>query len=170
MGGETFLGCVALCKGIQILESGKFLLVESGIPLMIGIQNLSSTDKESGIYGVVSTIQDCLDSLTWGELDYYYLRHSWVSTLGRVNNVNNNNIFRFTTIGLYYICKLEILAKLRLRASISIRICDYRGKILKISCVRCNFVKFDIHFFWCYYRWFITSFALEKCTKECKIL
>ena len=24
--------------------------------------------------------------------------------------------------------------------------CDYTGKILKISCVRCNFVKFDIHF------------------------
>ena len=23
---------------------------------------------------------------------------------------------------------------------------DYTGKILKISCVRCNFVKFDIHF------------------------
>ena len=24
--------------------------------------------------------------------------------------------------------------------------CDYIGKILQISCVRCNFVKFDIHF------------------------
>ena len=24
--------------------------------------------------------------------------------------------------------------------------CDYTGKILKISCVTCNFVKFDIHF------------------------
>ena len=24
--------------------------------------------------------------------------------------------------------------------------CENRGKILKISCVRCNFVKFDIHF------------------------
>ena len=24
--------------------------------------------------------------------------------------------------------------------------CDYTGKILKISCARCNFVKFDIHF------------------------
>ena len=24
--------------------------------------------------------------------------------------------------------------------------CDYTGKILKISCVRCNSVKFDIHF------------------------
>ena len=24
--------------------------------------------------------------------------------------------------------------------------CDYTGKILLISCVRCNFVKFDIHF------------------------
>ena len=22
------------------------------------------------------------------------------------------------------------------------------GKILKLSCVRCNFVKFDIHLFW----------------------
>ena len=40
--------------------------------------------------------------------------------------------------------------------------CDYTGKILKISCERCNF-----GFFWCYYRWFITSLALEKCKKEC---
>ena len=24
--------------------------------------------------------------------------------------------------------------------------CDYTGKILKISCVRCNFAQFDIHF------------------------
>ena len=24
--------------------------------------------------------------------------------------------------------------------------CDYTGKILKISCVRCNSVKYDIHF------------------------
>ena len=24
--------------------------------------------------------------------------------------------------------------------------CQNTGKILKISCVRCNFVKFDIHF------------------------
>ena len=24
--------------------------------------------------------------------------------------------------------------------------CDYIGKILQISCVRCNSVKFDIHF------------------------
>ena len=24
--------------------------------------------------------------------------------------------------------------------------CKNTGKILKISCVRCNFVKFDIHF------------------------
>ena len=25
--------------------------------------------------------------------------------------------------------------------------CENEGKILKISCVICNFVKFDIHFF-----------------------
>ena len=24
--------------------------------------------------------------------------------------------------------------------------CENTGKILKISCMRCNFVKFDIHF------------------------
>ena len=30
----------------QVRESGKCLLVESGIPLWIGIQNLSSTDKQ----------------------------------------------------------------------------------------------------------------------------
>ena len=41
------------CKGIRIPELEKFLLVESGIefkksgiPLTIGIQNLSSTDKD----------------------------------------------------------------------------------------------------------------------------
>ena len=26
------------------------------------------------------------------------------------------------------------------------------------------------HFLWCYYRWFITSLALENCKKECNIL
>ena len=26
--------------------------------------------------------------------------------------------------------------------------CENTGKILKISCVRCNFVAFDIHFLW----------------------
>ena len=41
-------------------------------------------------------------------------------------------------------------------------------------------MKFDIHifsrapmrifFFWCHYRWFITSLALEKCKIECNIL
>ena len=34
----------------RILESGKFLLVEFGIPLMIGIWNPSSTDKGSRIW------------------------------------------------------------------------------------------------------------------------
>ena len=62
----------APCKGIQIPESGKILLMESGIqlkeygiPLKIVIQNPSSTDKywnpylESGIHSVESRIQDC---------------------------------------------------------------------------------------------------------------
>ena len=35
-------------------------LKESGIPLTIGIQNPSSTDKKSGIESVESRIQDCL--------------------------------------------------------------------------------------------------------------
>ena len=56
--------------------------------------------------------------------------------------------------------------------------CENTGKILKISCVRCNFVKFDIYFIgvpirnfpWCYYRRIITSLALEKCKKECNML
>ena len=26
------------------------------------------------------------------------------------------------------------------------------------------------NFLWCYYRWFITSLALEKCKKECNVL
>ena len=42
---------IASCKVMQIPESGKFLLVESGsgIPQTIVIQNPSSTDKELGI-------------------------------------------------------------------------------------------------------------------------
>ena len=71
-------------KGIRILESWKWLLVEcgplqifvsefaiklkkSGIPLTIGNRNPSSTDKESGIHylesrihSVESRVQDCL--------------------------------------------------------------------------------------------------------------
>ena len=45
--------------------------------------------------------------------------------------------------------------------------CENTGKILKISCVRSNFVKFNIHFLrlpWeIYYRWLIISSALEEC-------
>ena len=40
-------------KRIRILESGKFVLVESGIP-GFRIRNPSSSDKESGIHGVES--------------------------------------------------------------------------------------------------------------------
>ena len=69
------------CKEIRIPESGKFLLLESGIlgsgiqntaqgiriSLTIGIQDQSSTDKESRIQYLESWIQDCLDSLTRGD-------------------------------------------------------------------------------------------------------
>ena len=72
----TFIGqkkVFASCKEIQIPESKKFLLVESGIqlkqfgiPQKIGNRNLSSIDKdrgiqwpESGIHGVEPRIQDC---------------------------------------------------------------------------------------------------------------
>ena len=56
--------------------------------------------------------------------------------------------------------------------------CENTGKILKISCIRCNFVKFDMYFLgfpirnflWCYYRRLITSLALEKCKKGCNVL
>jgi len=41
------------------LESG-IHLKEFAIPLMIGMENLSSTGKESGIYRVEYRIQDCL--------------------------------------------------------------------------------------------------------------
>ena len=53
--------------------------------------------------------------------------------------------------------------------------CENTGKILKISCVRCNFVTFDIHFLWLPQEIFfgvITddelhhSIVLEKCKKE----
>ena len=43
---------LAPCKQVWIPESGKYLLVESRIP--------SSTDTESWIHSVESTIQDCL--------------------------------------------------------------------------------------------------------------
>ena len=57
--------------------------------------------------------------------------------------------------------------------------CENTGKILKISCVRRHFVKFDINLFsrvlirnflWCYYGKLITSIALEKCEKECDVV
>ena len=71
---ETILEKLSPRKGIQSTESGKFLLPESwvlgsgiqlkesGIPVTIGIQNPSPTDKdlESGIHCVESRIQDCL--------------------------------------------------------------------------------------------------------------
>ena len=41
------------------LESG-IQLKDFGTPLKMEIRNLSSTDKESGIHGVESIIQDCL--------------------------------------------------------------------------------------------------------------
>ena len=50
--------------------------------------------------------------------------------------------------------------------------CDYTGKILKISCLRCNSVKFDIHgnFFFGVTTDDFTSLDLEKCRKECNML
>ena len=73
---------IAPCKGILIPKSEKFLLVESGIlvfgigntaqlirvPLTVGNRNLSSAENESiiqhlesGIHGMESRIQDCLE-------------------------------------------------------------------------------------------------------------
>ena len=50
------------------LESG-IQLKECGILLTIGIQDTSSTDKESEIQNLESRIQDCLGfSLTWGKV------------------------------------------------------------------------------------------------------
>ena len=52
------------------MESG-IQLKESGILLTIGIQNPSSTDKESEIQNLESRIQDCLGfPLTWGKRNY----------------------------------------------------------------------------------------------------
>ena len=70
----SFLSFYPWCKGIRIAESEKcefwhaeswalesrIQLKESGIPLMFGIWNPRSTDKESWIHGVGSRIQDCL--------------------------------------------------------------------------------------------------------------
>ena len=64
-----FFSVKARWKVILFPESGKFLLVESGIPLAIGICNPSSTVKKSviqslksGIHSMESTIQDCFVS------------------------------------------------------------------------------------------------------------
>ena len=64
-----FFSVYARWKVILFPESGKFLLVESGIPLAIGICNPSSTVKKSviqslksGIHSMESTIQDCFVS------------------------------------------------------------------------------------------------------------
>ena len=70
----------AQCKGIQILESGKILFVESWI-LVFGIRNPTNdwnpdpifTDKDwnpapgSRIRGAESRNQDFFDYLTWGD-------------------------------------------------------------------------------------------------------
>ena len=61
------------------LESRKFLLVESGIhlkesgiPLMIEIRNLSSTDKLSGIQNLKSGIY-CVESIIQYCLGFHYI-------------------------------------------------------------------------------------------------
>ena len=56
--------------------------------------------------------------------------------------------------------------------------CENTGKILKISCQKMYFCEIGHSFsrapmrsfLWCYYSWFITSLALEKCKKEFIIL
>ena len=66
------------CKGIRMFLSVEFGFRENlscacRIPLMIGIQKASSTNKkdvqymESGIQVVKFRIQQCLDSLRWGK-------------------------------------------------------------------------------------------------------
>ena len=57
--------------------------------------------------------------------------------------------------------------------------CENTGKILKISCL-CRMSFCEIwqlfsralirNFLWCFYRWLVTSFVLEKCKKECDIV
>ena len=60
---------LAQCKGIQIPQSGKFWLVESGIlgfeirNTAQGVKNPSSTDKYRN-----PESQPVLDSLTWGDI------------------------------------------------------------------------------------------------------
>ena len=51
--------------------------------------------------------------------------------------------------------------------------CENTGKIRKIPCVRCNFVKFDINsrapirnFLCCYYRWRIATLARKNVKKN----
>ena len=72
----------------QVRESGKCLRVESGIPLRIGIQNQSSTEKhwnpfqylESGIHGVESRIQDCLGFSYTKTNCYFHERKGMINT------------------------------------------------------------------------------------------
>ena len=61
-----------LCKGIRVLKSVKFLLLESEL-LGFGIWNPSSTDKESGILSFGSRIQNCLGFSFMGD-DCIFLR------------------------------------------------------------------------------------------------
>lgn len=53
--------CIILCKVIRIMDSGKFLLLDSRI-LGIGIPCVESgfLYLESGIHNMESRIQDCL--------------------------------------------------------------------------------------------------------------
>ena len=89
------------CKGIQIPESVKFLLVESGILLRIGIQNPSSTDKESGIQYLESGIHGeegheklarifgCIDKPISASFRFILgleASESWVALRSRMNN------------------------------------------------------------------------------------
>ena len=49
--------------------------------------------------------------------------------------------------------------------------CENTGKSLKISCVRCHFVKFDIYFLTLSKKFsLVLSIALEKCKNECDIV
>ena len=62
----------------------------------------------------------------------------------------------------------------RVRVKINVKFhknCESTGKILKISCCEIwhSFSRASIRkFLWCYYRWLVTSLALEKGKKECK--
>ena len=73
----------------------------------------------------------------------------WTKTLYQ-NNIKNIAFYIFQGLKRYLvICKdtKDYFSREAKKMNVKFhKNCENTGKILKISCVRCHFVKFDIHF------------------------